>query len=402
MKNPPAKKNLNRLISACYIAVVLVIVILVFQFLLPLLANWLNYVPTLLMPLIVAIVLAAVMEPLVSRLERYTGRVWATILSFIIVLGGFILFLTMLTIVAIRQITDLYIFTMEHSDQIIALTMQSADQVKVFFLNLDVPLELRDMLEKGLTSGADFLKEVLSSMVLSLGSGLSSLPEAFMFIIIAALATFFVLKDQALIIGYLEKALPANVMDKATTITRRLFDTLVGLLRGYAILTTVTAVITIIGLTLMGIESSFMLGIIIAVLDIIPVIGSGIVFVPWMGVDLLTGQYLQAFELLALWVGVGIVRQLSEPKIVGDNIGLHPLVSLLSMYAGLKLGGFFGMILGPITVIIILSTIRAGLADPLLIWLKMKPPAAPATASEVDIPAAAGASAGVQEEVPDE
>lgn len=373
MRENKTKRNLNRLISACYVAVVLIILVLIFQFILPILGSWLTYVPSLLLPLIVAIILAAVMEPLVSWLEKFMGRVWGTILSFVIVLGGFILFIVMITVVAVKQITELYLYTMEHSDQIIALTLQSVDEIKIFFLNLDVPPELRDMLENGLTSGAESMKELLGTMAMGLGTGLSSVPEVLMFVVIAALATFFVLKDQVMIINFLEKALPEDVMKKITTITRRLFDTLLGFLRGYAILTTITASITVIGLSLMGIESSVMLGIIIAVLDIIPVIGSGIVFVPWMAVDLVTGQYLQAFELMALWTGVGIVRQLSEPKIVGDNIGLHPLVSLLSMYAGLKAGGFFGMILGPITVVIFLSIFRAGVLDPLLIWMNVKP-----------------------------
>lgn len=362
-------KDLDRLINTTYVVLVVSAVILFIKFGFPILGEFLSYIPLLLMPLIVAIILAAVMEPLVSALERFVSRIWATLLSFIIVLGGFAALITVVAVVAVKQLSSLYVLAMKHSDQIIAITLKSVSNAKLFFLNLKLPPEAQDALEKGLTSGATFLKDLLGSMVKGLGSGLGSLPEALMFIMIAAVATFFLIKDQAIILAFLERVVPAQVMDKATTIIRRIFDTLLGFLKGYAIITTVTAIITVIGLTILGADSAFVMGIFIAVLDIVPVIGSGIIFIPWIIISIISGQPVLGLELFGLWVGVGVVRQLIEPKIVGDNIGLHPLVSLISLYAGLKIAGFIGMVLGPVTVVIFLSMARAGLFDTLVPWI---------------------------------
>ncbi len=371
MKDHQMNKSLKRLISMTYVVMVMVMLILLFNYVFPILGELLNFVPSLLMPLIVAIVLAALMEPLVSWLDKYIGRLWATLASFVLVLGGFALFISMIAVVAVKQIGDLYEYTMKHSDQIIALTMQSVSSVQLFFVNLNIPPEARTFIENALTNGAASLKDLLSSMAQSLGSGISSVPEALLFILIAAIATFFVIKDQTLLIAFLEKTLPDSAMEKASIFTNQLFDTLRGWIRGYAILTMITAVITVISLTFLGIESAFMIGIIIAICDIIPVVGSGFIFIPWVIVNIVMGNPLLGAELLVLWIGVGVVRQMSEPKIVGDNIGLHPLASLLSLYVGVKLAGFIGMILGPITLVIVLSMARGGLFDPLFPWLNI-------------------------------
>lgn len=362
-------KYLERLIYMAYLAAVLLVVVLAYRYVLPIAAELLAYVPSLLMPLIVAIILAVVMEPLVSLLGKYVSRLWATLFSFVIVLGGFALVITGLAIIAMKQISELYLLTLEHSDQIIALTLQSIDEVRVFFLHLDVPPEARDLIEKGLTSGADSLKDILNSIVKGLGSGLSSVPEMVVFIVIAAMATFFVVKDQAAIIAVMQRALPEEAIEKISFIIRRLYETLLGFLRSYTIIILITSVITIIGLSIMGVESAFMLGFIISFLDIVPVIGSGLVLIPWIIISFVTGKTLLGVELILLWGLVAVVRQMIEPKIVGDNIGLHPLVSLLSIYVGLKLAGFIGMLLGPATVVIVLAMAKAGLFESIIPWI---------------------------------
>ncbi len=83
--------------------------------------------------------------------------------------------------------------------------------------------------------------------------------------------------------------------------------------------------------------------------------------VPWIIWEFATGNSKLGIGLAVLYVTTSVVRQILEPKIVGDNIGLHPLATLVSLYIGLQLGGMVGMILGPITLIIIISCYRAGL-----------------------------------------
>ena len=93
----------------------------------------------------------------------------------------------------------------------------------------------------------------------------------------------------------------------------------------------------------------------VSIIDILPILGTGIVLVPSSIVLLLARNYYFGFGILIIYAVILLVRQIAEPKIVGKSIGLSPLVTLVSMYAGFKLFGFFGMIIGPAMALIIKS-----------------------------------------------
>lgn len=101
----------------------------------------------------------------------------------------------------------------------------------------------------------------------------------------------------------------------------------------------------------------------LAVLDFIPIIGSGTVMVPWAVVDVVLGDYRHALGLMAVWGLVALFRRVGEPKILGDQTGLPPLLSLASVYVGMKVGGVAGMILGPVLCLVALNLVRSGVLD---------------------------------------
>lgn len=101
----------------------------------------------------------------------------------------------------------------------------------------------------------------------------------------------------------------------------------------------------------------------LAILDFIPILGSGTVMVPWAVVDFVLGDYRHALGLIAVWGLVALFRRVAEPKILGDQTGLSPILSLISVYVGMKLAGVPGMILGPILCLVVLNLIRSGVLD---------------------------------------
>ena len=109
----------------------------------------------------------------------------------------------------------------------------------------------------------------------------------------------------------------------------------------------------------------------LSVLDFIPIIGSGTVMVPWAVVDVVLGDYRHALGLMAVWGLVALFRRVGEPKILGDQTGLSPLLSLVSVYVGMKLYGVAGMILGPVLCLVVLNLIRSGVLDRSLADLRM-------------------------------
>jgi len=99
----------------------------------------------------------------------------------------------------------------------------------------------------------------------------------------------------------------------------------------------------------------------LAVMDFIPIIGAGTALVPWAFVDLFTGNLSSAVELMAIWGVIALFRRVMEPKFVGDQTGLSPLLSLVSIYVGMKLAGVAGMIFGPIVLLVLLNLAGMGM-----------------------------------------
>src|SRR5690606_5790957 len=130
-------------------------------------------------------------------------------------------------------------------------------------------------------------------------------------------------------------------------------NAILGYLRAQIILMLITMGQTLVGLYVLGVDYTLLLTLIVGFLDLLPVLGPGLIFVPWCVLAFLLGNLRLAVSLLILYGIISVVRQLIQPKIVGDSIGIHPLETLVSLYVGLKVLGVAGLILGPILVVII-------------------------------------------------
>ena len=117
----------------------------------------------------------------------------------------------------------------------------------------------------------------------------------------------------------------------------------------------------IFGFWIIGIEDAAFIAIIIAILDVLPVVGSGAVLIPWGAIALLLGDHRIGVGVLILYAVIIVVRQIVEPKIVGSQIGLHPLLTIASLYIGLRLMGGLGLIMGPLYVLMCKKLAEEGL-----------------------------------------
>ena len=121
-----------------------------------------------------------------------------------------------------------------------------------------------------------------------------------------------------------------------------------------------TFVEVFVGLLTIGTRYAFLLAAVVAIVDILPVFGAGTVLIPWAVVSLLMKDYQTGMGLLALYGVITIVRQVAEPRIVGESLGIHPLATLVAMFTGLSLFGLTGMLLGPFVVMIAKEMLEAG------------------------------------------
>ena len=127
---------------------------------------------------------------------------------------------------------------------------------------------------------------------------------------------------------------------------------MIGYLRSYSIIMLITFAEIFFGLSVLGIEYSFLIAAVSAVIDILPVLGVGIILLPWAIFCLIGRNLFRGIGLIILYVIIVIVRQFIEPKIVGESLGVHPLLALSSFYIGYRLFGFAGIIIAPILLVL--------------------------------------------------
>ena len=149
--------------------------------------------------------------------------------------------------------------------------------------------------------------------------------------------------------------MPKKWLEKISHIVNDLFTALGGYIKAECIMMSITCFELFIFFTFYKIEYALILAIVIAIIDALPILGTGTVLIPWALFNLITGNYRMAIYLIILYLFVTVVRQLIEPKIVGTHIGIYPLLTLAAMYTGVQLIGVFGLIVGPIVLIIIKS-----------------------------------------------
>ncbi len=186
-----------------------------------------------------------------------------------------------------------------------------------------------------------------------LGSAVLSLPNVLLFLLIAVVSAFYFSLDADKIGAAFLSLLPATYRERFTAWRAGAFRLGVSYLRSYAILTAVVFVLMLVGLLLLGVKYALLLSLLLAALDILPVVGVGTVLVPWGIFSLLLGDVRLGIGLLLLFGVSEIVRQVLEPRLVGAALGIHPLLSLFSLYLGTRLFGFFGLILGPFLAVLI-------------------------------------------------
>ena len=134
-----------------------------------------------------------------------------------------------------------------------------------------------------------------------------------------------------------------------------------GYLKAQVLLSVGVFFILLAGFLITGQSYALLLALGLAVLDFIPLLGSGTVMIPWAVIAFLTRNYPTAIAVILIWSVIAVFRRMAEPKVVGDQTGLSPVLSLVSIYAGMKVGGVMGMILGPIVVLVVLNLVGIGM-----------------------------------------
>lgn len=220
----------------------------------------------------------------------------------------------------------------------------------IFKMDSELIATFNEMFSQFVQSLGELVTDLSVTMVGALSGFATSLPGLLIKILLMIISTFFIAGDYDALTGFVSRQLSDKGKTLMVSIKEYVIGTLFVCIRSYALIMSITFVELSIGLTILGIEKAILIAVCIAIFDILPVLGTGGIMIPWVIIAAIQGNYSLAIGLLVVYVVITIVRNILEPKIVGSQIGLHPVVTLISIFVGAQLFGAIGLFGFPITL----------------------------------------------------
>jgi sporulation integral membrane protein YtvI len=207
------------------------------------------------------------------------------------------------------------------------------------------------------------LGKLMSSLTSALPSAavgiVSKVPEAILSVAVLLISAFYFCTDKERIGKGVSSLLPDAMRSKLPETKRKITRTLTSYLKAYLLIMLLTFCAIFVGLSLLGVSYALLLSVIIAIVDVLPILGTGTVLIPWAIFSFASSNAKLGIGLLILYAAISLIRQLVEPKIVGDSLGIHPLATLASIYVGIKLIGLGGIFVGPIIALSLKSFMKS-------------------------------------------
>lgn len=199
--------------------------------------------------------------------------------------------------------------------------------------------------------------KLLASFASTLAGAISSvataIPRALFFALITVIAAIYFALDLERINGAVKRVLPEKIYQTAVRLKDGFITAFTRYIRSYLILLAITFFEMLLGLFLVGAPYPLLMAGVIALLDLLPVVGVGFVLIPWGVWCFISKNTALGIGLLVLFAVHTVLRQLLEPRIVGKNLGVHPILTLVFLYVGYTIFGFIGLLLVPILTVLV-------------------------------------------------
>lgn len=327
------QKKRDFLVSFAYWAIIAAGVYLAFEYLLPI------SVPFILGILVAWLVIR------ISRKLRCSHKLLRIGLA-ILIYGVFGLLITLLVVKGVSIVSSIVKWLPEvYEMKLLPFATLCYDWCVQTIQLLDPALiSALQMLLESAISAMKNLVSFLSGLAVNLISGLATgVPSLILSLLAMIFSTVFVVNDYERIAAFAGENIPQAVKNVLLKIRFYLTDTLFVVIRSYALIMLLTFTELSILFGIFGIKNAVLKAFIIALLDILPILGTGGIMIPWAVISLVLGYTKLGIELLVIYIIVTVVRNYVEPKIVGTQLGLHPIITLVSMFIGLRLFGFLGL-----------------------------------------------------------
>lgn len=338
----------------------LLLLYLAWKFVVPEALIVVKYIFVLLIPFILAVILAVLIEPLVRflHLKMKLIRPLAIILAMFVLIGGLGSLLALLIFRLVEELSELSVSLPRYIGPVQEYVSRLVERGKIFYFQLPPPVT--DHIQEKMGVVTQWLSEMAASLANSLLHIVTALPGTVMIIVVTLIATYFISRDRKEIVRFWLKYVPVPWGARAVDIGQEVMNAFLGYLRAQFVLISLTTIQSIVGLHIIGANYALTVGLLIGFFDLIPVLGPATIYLPWAIWAFISGDLSFGLKLLLLYALVWIVRQTLEARVIAASLGLHPLAVLVAMYAGLKSMGVGGLILGPILLITVQAAVKAG------------------------------------------
>jgi sporulation integral membrane protein YtvI len=318
---------------------------------------FLKYLMGYVMPFVIGVALAFLLEPVVSYLTAKFRIRRAPAAALVVV--GLVAVLALLLSWGITRVaaelTDLYKGLPHYYidfNRVLSELLRIAG---------DISSQLPEPLARVAQEQWNRIYSLLSVIVTGAGGVFWGVPGFAVTTLFTFLSTYFAMRDRAIIGAFVRSVVPSRVFGQIKNIEMDILSGIAGFIRAQALLVTLTMIANVIGLTLLGSRYAVALGLVLALLDVLPILGPGLFYLPWVIYHFAWGEPGFAVGLLVLYGVVSAFRQVAQTHLVGRELGLHPLVTLISIYAGFRLFGGPGLIYGPLTALLVKGMWGSGL-----------------------------------------
>lgn len=298
-------------------------------------------------PFIIAYLISLIVEPCIKWINKKTHI--SRKVSSIIVLATIFLFLIGIIILGgvklVSETTNLLGGLNSYLDKILKFINDIKDRLQNFNLSKDVI----NIFEKSTTDFINSIGNYIKNLLTTTLKYITSLPNILINIIITILATYFITSDKFYILDRMEHHLSKKMVGKIVMHAKQITSSLGKYLKAEITLSIITFIVVLTGLNIfyllgMEVEYPVLMAILIGFVDALPILGAGGIMVPWAIILLINKNTALSISILGLYIFTLVEKQLLEPKVVSNNIGIHPIFTLIAMYTCFRLIGVIGLL----------------------------------------------------------
>lgn len=303
-------------------------------------------------PFVIAYLISRLLDPIIvffcNKLKL--NRKVSSIIAIIILLGTIGSLITILVVSLINEVTHIVSSFNINYDEIQVFVNDIINKYNINISSEDIKVMLSE--------NSDTIKNIVISVGTTILNFFTSIPTIVMYTVITILATIFMCFDKQYVKNIVKKHVPKVFLEKLKRVFKETCGVAFNYIKAEAKLSLICFVIVLIGFWIMklcGIQVDYptSAAVITGIIDILPLLGAGIVLIPYAIYSFIIGNTAFAIGTILIWLIWAVLKQIIEPKVVSKQMGIHPIFTLIAMYTGYKLIGVLGLMLGPITILIL-------------------------------------------------